>query len=178
MANLFKVKKNHLRGRTHIRIKGQNLNFYLENHATPHNIHATCHNIYFIRLRILHRIVGTLYWRVDDPLISMHDKVHFFYISRRSGVRRRLWRHSWTRSSPIRTPPGNTVSGALCPTPLTSSALSAAPSAPTWTGETRCAHFGRLDCHNWKFREKIKQRFPLHENFLFHFFPWGIVPRS
>ena len=45
------------RGRTHIRIKGQNLNFYLETHATPHNIHATPHNIYFIRLRILPRIL-------------------------------------------------------------------------------------------------------------------------
>ena len=60
--------KTCLRGRTHVRIKGQNLNFYLETHATPHNIHATPHNIYFIRLRILPRILGTLYWRVDDPL--------------------------------------------------------------------------------------------------------------
>ena len=57
-----------IRGRTHVRMKGQNLNFYLETHATPHNIHATPHNIYFIRLRILPRILGTLYWRVDDPL--------------------------------------------------------------------------------------------------------------
>ena len=39
-----------------------------ETHATPHNIHATPHNIYFMRLRILPRILGTLYWRVDDPL--------------------------------------------------------------------------------------------------------------
>ena len=38
------------RGRTHVLIKGQNLNFYLETHATPHNI-------YFIRLRILPRIL-------------------------------------------------------------------------------------------------------------------------
>ena len=49
---------------THVRIKGQNLNFYLK---TPHNIHATPHTMYFIRLRILPRILGTLYWRVDDP---------------------------------------------------------------------------------------------------------------
>ena len=53
-----------LRGRTNVCIKGQNLNFYLETHATPHNIHATPHNIYFIRLRILPRILGTLYWRM------------------------------------------------------------------------------------------------------------------
>ena len=33
---------------THVSIKGQNLNFYLETHATTHNI-------YFIRLRILPR---------------------------------------------------------------------------------------------------------------------------
>ena len=66
-----------VRGRTHVRIKGQNLNFYLENHATPHNIHATPHNIYFIRLRILPRILGTLYWRVDDPLLN-HN---FFWAS-------------------------------------------------------------------------------------------------
>ena len=33
-------------GRTHVRIKGQNLNFYQETHATMYNI-------YFIRLRIL-----------------------------------------------------------------------------------------------------------------------------
>ena len=57
-----------LRGRTHVRFKGQNLNFFLETHATPHNIHVTPHNIYFIRLRFLPRILGTLYWRVDDPL--------------------------------------------------------------------------------------------------------------
>ena len=57
-------------GLTHVRIKGQNLNFYLETHTTPHNIHATPHNIYFIRLRILPRILGTLYWRVDDPLAT------------------------------------------------------------------------------------------------------------
>ena len=25
-------------GRTHVRIKGQNLNIYLETHATPHNL--------------------------------------------------------------------------------------------------------------------------------------------
>ena len=56
-----------LRGRTHVRIKGHNLNFYLETHTTPHNIHEKPHNIYFIRLRILPRILGTLYWRVDDP---------------------------------------------------------------------------------------------------------------
>ena len=56
-----------LRGRTHVHIKGQNLNFYLETHATPQSIHATPQNIYFIRLRILPRILGTLYWRVDDP---------------------------------------------------------------------------------------------------------------
>ena len=49
-----------LRGRTHIRIKGQNLNFYLETHATPQNIHTTPHIIYFIRLRILPKILGTL----------------------------------------------------------------------------------------------------------------------
>ena len=49
---------NPLRGRTHVSIKGQNLNFYLE---TPHNIDATPHNFYFIRLRILPRILGTLY---------------------------------------------------------------------------------------------------------------------
>ena len=36
------------RGRTHIRIKGQNLNFYLESHAATDNI-------YFIRLRSLPR---------------------------------------------------------------------------------------------------------------------------
>ena len=35
-------------GRKRVRIKGQNLNFYLETHATMHNI-------YFIRLRILPR---------------------------------------------------------------------------------------------------------------------------
>ena len=46
-------------GRTHVRIKGQN--FYLETHTTPHNIHVTPHNIHFIRLRILPRILGTLY---------------------------------------------------------------------------------------------------------------------
>ena len=56
-----------VRGRTYVRVKRQNLNFYLE---TPHNIHATPHNIYFIRLRILPIILGTLYWRVDDPLVS------------------------------------------------------------------------------------------------------------
>ena len=61
------------RGRTHVRIKGQNLNFYLETHATPHNIHATPHNIYLIWLRILPRILGTLYWRVDDPLAVKID---------------------------------------------------------------------------------------------------------
>ena len=37
-------------GRTHICIKGQNLNFFLETHATMHNI-------YFIPLRILPRIL-------------------------------------------------------------------------------------------------------------------------
>ena len=36
------------RGRTHVRIKGQNLNFNLQTHATPHNIHATPHDISFI----------------------------------------------------------------------------------------------------------------------------------
>ena len=46
--NRFRLQP--LRGRTHVRIKGQNLNFYLETHATPHNI-------YFIRLRILPRIL-------------------------------------------------------------------------------------------------------------------------
>ena len=64
------------RGRTHVRIKGQNLNFYLETHATPHNIGATPHDIYFIQLRILPRILGTLYWRVDDPCrktFPVHD---------------------------------------------------------------------------------------------------------
>ena len=39
-----------LRGCTHVRIKGQNLNFYLDTHATTHNI-------YFIRLRILPRFL-------------------------------------------------------------------------------------------------------------------------
>ena len=61
-------------GRTHVRIKGRNLKFYLETHATPHNIHTTPHNIYFIRLRILPRILGTLYWRVDDPLRTALSK--------------------------------------------------------------------------------------------------------
>ena len=42
-------QKNSFRGRTQVRIKGQNLNFYLETHA------ATTHDIYFIRLRILPR---------------------------------------------------------------------------------------------------------------------------
>ena len=64
-----------LRGRTHVRIKGQNLNFYLETHATSHNIHTIPHNIYFMRLRILPRILGTLYWRVDDPLGAVHTPV-------------------------------------------------------------------------------------------------------
>ena len=32
-----------VRGRTHVCIKGQNLNLYLETHATPHNINATPH---------------------------------------------------------------------------------------------------------------------------------------
>ena len=32
-------------GRTHVRMKGKNLNFYLETHAPTHNI-------YFIRLKI------------------------------------------------------------------------------------------------------------------------------
>ena len=49
-------------GRTHVRIKGQNLNFYLETHATPNDIY------FIVRLRILPRILGTLYWRVDDPV--------------------------------------------------------------------------------------------------------------
>ena len=67
-----------VRSRTHVRIKGQNLNFYLETHATPHNIHTTPHNIYFIRLRILPRILGTLYWRVDDPLRPLF---HFHWLT-------------------------------------------------------------------------------------------------
>ena len=37
-----------LLARTHVRIKSQNLNFYLKTHATTHNI-------YFIRLRVLSR---------------------------------------------------------------------------------------------------------------------------
>ena len=52
----------------HFRIKGLNLNVYLETHSTPHNIHVTPYNIYFIRLRILPRVLGTLYCRLDDPL--------------------------------------------------------------------------------------------------------------
>ena len=60
---LFQITKL----RTHVRKKGQNLNFNLETHATPYNIHATPHNIYFMRLKILPRILCTLYWRVDDP---------------------------------------------------------------------------------------------------------------
>ena len=52
------------------------MNFYLETHATPHNIHATPHYIYFIRLRILPRILGTLYWRVDDPLYYKQKGTH------------------------------------------------------------------------------------------------------
>ena len=45
---------------THVRIKGQNLNFYLETHATT-----------LIRY-FLHTAtkLGTLYWRVNDPLLS------------------------------------------------------------------------------------------------------------
>ena len=38
----------HIMAHTHVRIEGQNLNFYLKTHATPQNI-------YFIRLRILPR---------------------------------------------------------------------------------------------------------------------------
>ena len=62
------TKLESFRGHTHIRIKGQNLNFYLETHATSHNIHASPHNIYFTRLKILPRVLGTLCWRVDDPV--------------------------------------------------------------------------------------------------------------
>ena len=40
--------KKTLMALTHVSIKGQNLNFYLETHATTHNI-------YFIRLRVLPR---------------------------------------------------------------------------------------------------------------------------
>ena len=46
-----------LRACTHVRIKGQNFNFYLETHATSHKIHAIPQNIYVIRLRILRRIL-------------------------------------------------------------------------------------------------------------------------
>ena len=61
-----------LRGRTYVRIKGQYLNFYLETHATPYNIHATTHIFYFIRLRIL-------------PIILVHS----------TGVWMTLIAHSW-----------------------------------------------------------------------------------
>ena len=49
--NLSKTEKSSillLMGRTHVRIKGENLNFYLETQSTTHNI-------YFKRLRILSR---------------------------------------------------------------------------------------------------------------------------
>ena len=49
-------------GRTHVSIKGQYLNVYLETHATTNHI-------YFIRLRILPRnLVHYTYWRVNDTL--------------------------------------------------------------------------------------------------------------
>ena len=57
-----------LRGRTHVRIKGQNLNLYLDTHATPHNIHATPNNIYFIRPKILPRILVHYTGVCDWPL--------------------------------------------------------------------------------------------------------------
>ena len=44
------VVSSALMARTHVRIKGQNLNFYLETHATTYNI-------YFIRLRIQPRFL-------------------------------------------------------------------------------------------------------------------------
>ena len=45
-------------GRTHVRMKGQNLNFYLETHTTPHNIHTTpIIFTYFIWPKILPRIL-------------------------------------------------------------------------------------------------------------------------
>ena len=50
-------------------IKGQNLNFYLETRATPHNIHATLRNICLLHTaKNSAQIIGKLYWRVDDPL--------------------------------------------------------------------------------------------------------------
>ena len=60
-----------VRGRTHVWIKGQNLNFYLETHATPHNIHATPHDIYFKWLRMLPRILACG-WLVDDSLSGVY----------------------------------------------------------------------------------------------------------
>ena len=56
---LSSLVRSDLMALTHVRIKGQTLNFYFESHATPHNVHTTPHNIYFIRLRILPRILGT-----------------------------------------------------------------------------------------------------------------------
>ena len=44
-ANKILNLSSAVRGRTHVRIKGQNLNFYLETHATSHNTHAAPHNI-------------------------------------------------------------------------------------------------------------------------------------
>ena len=46
--------------RTHVRIKGQNLNFYLETHKTKHNLH-------FRTAKNSAQKLGTLHWRVDDP---------------------------------------------------------------------------------------------------------------
>ena len=62
-------------GRTHVRIKGQNLNFYLE-------IHATTHHFYFTRLRILPRnlvhntgVWMTLkLWRTVFGLFRLHSQ--------------------------------------------------------------------------------------------------------
>ena len=48
--------------RTHVRIKGKKIKFYLF-------FAATTPNIYFIRLRILLRnlVLLVFYWRVDEP---------------------------------------------------------------------------------------------------------------
>ena len=65
------------------------------------------HTIYFIRLRILHRILGALYWRVDDPFRTVYTECSICHATGQIS-------HSRTEQMPFEFPGGTVKSQNLC----------------------------------------------------------------